>query len=156
MNEGEQKRSVWSAVVRRTLAFLAGAVFVYAGGIKLLDPMRFASDITNYQIVPWAVAIRLAFYLSWLELICGLALIFHRLFSGALCLTGGLMAIFIGATLLAKARGVDVTCGCFGSASRNLSFTWHLVLDLVLLGVLILLWFWRRPDDSLAAGSAAR
>ena len=76
-------RRGWPAIVRRTLG-LAGGVFVYAGGLKLLDPPRFASDIGNYQILPWPVAVRLAFYLPWLEVLCGLALIFHRLFARGL------------------------------------------------------------------------
>jgi len=42
-------------------------------------------------------------------------------------------------------RGIDVSCGCFGSASSNLSFTSHLVLDFCLLAVLLILWFWRSP-----------
>jgi putative oxidoreductase len=142
------------AIVRRTLAVLAGVVFVYAGCIKLLDPLRFASDIGNYQILPWPVAVRLAFYLPWIEVLCGLALIFHRLFAGALVLTAGLLLIFIGATFSAKARGIDVTCGCFGSVSGNLSFSWHLVLDFCLLGILALLWFW--PARSQSAPSAER
>ena len=144
----------WPAIVRRTLAVLAGAVFVYAGVLKLLDPLRFASDISNYQILPWSVAVRLAFYLPWLEVLCGLALIFQRLFAGALFLTSGLMLIFIGATVSAKARGINVACGCFGSASGNLSFSWHLVLDVCLLGVLVLLWFW--PSLSPSAPSTER
>ncbi len=144
----------WPTIVRRTLAVLAGAVFVYAGVLKLLDPLHFASDISNYQILPWSVAVRLAFYLPWLEVLCGLALIFQRLFAGALFLTSGLMLIFIGATVSAKARGIDVACGCFGSASGNLSFSWHLVLDVCLLGVLVLLWFW--PSLSPSAPSAER
>ncbi|MGB8340050.1 MAG: MauE/DoxX family redox-associated membrane protein [Chthoniobacterales bacterium] len=144
----------WLVIVRRTFAVLAGAVFVYAGVLKLLDPLRFASDISNYQILPWSVAVRLAFYLPWLEVLCGLALIFQRLFTGALFLTSGLMLIFIGATVSAKARGIDVACGCFGSASGNLSFSWHLVLDVCLLGVLVLLWFW--PSLSPSAPSTER
>ena len=152
MTDDASGRRGWPAIVRRTLAVLAGAVFVYAGGLKLLDPLRFASDIGNYQILPWSVAVRLAFYLPWLEVLCGLALIFHRLFTGALFLTAGLLLIFIGATISAKMRGIDVACGCFGSVSGNLSFSWHLVLDFGLLGVLALLWFW--PALSPSAPSA--
>ena len=133
----------WPLFVRRGLALLVGAVFVYAGTIKLLDPLRFAADIANYEIVPWSVAIRLAFYLPWLEVLCGLALIFQRLFSGAMLVTGTLMLIFLGATISLKARGLDVNCGCFGSVV-NLGFGGHLVLDLALLAVLILLWYWPR------------
>ncbi len=140
----------WSVIVRRILAFVAGAVFVYAGVLKLIDPVSFAFDISNYQILPWSLAVRLAFYLPWLEVLCGLALIFHRLFEGALVLTAGLMLVFIGATAITKARGIDVACGCFGSASSGLSFTWHLLLDLALLGLLLLLWFWPRPRAATA------
>lgn len=134
-------------LARRALAIIVGAVFIYAGVVKLLDPVRFASDIANYDIVPWSVAIRMAFYLPWLELFCGLALIFQRIFAGAIALTAILMVVFIGASVIAKARGIDVACGCFGSVSGNLSFTWHLVLDFVLLGILVALWVQpRRPE----------
>jgi uncharacterized membrane protein YphA (DoxX/SURF4 family) len=136
----------WSQLIRRILAFAAGAVFVYAGVIKLLDPLRFASDITNYQILPWSIAIWFAFLLPWLELWCGLALILHRLFRGALAFTLAMMFVFIVASISAKARGIDVSCGCFGSASSNLSFASHLVIDFCLLGALLVLWFWRSPE----------
>lgn len=136
----EPAGSTQRTLVFRLLAILVGALFIYAGAVKLVDPLRFASDITNYDIVPWSVAVRLAFYLPWLELLCGLALVFYRLFSGALALTIGLMVIFIGASVITKARGIDVSCGCFGSISGNLSFTWHLVLDFVLLATLVVLW----------------
>jgi putative oxidoreductase len=130
-------------IVRRALAIFVGAVFIYAAAVKLIDPLRLASDITNYQIVPWSAAVRLAFYLPWLELFCGLALVFNRLLEGALLLTGVLTVIFIGASIAAKARGIDLACGCFGSIGGNLSFSWHLVLDFVLLAILATLWFWR-------------
>jgi hypothetical protein len=133
--------------VRLALAVIIGGVFVYAGAVKLFDPLRFASDISNYHILPWSVAVRLAFYLPWLEVLCGLALIFQRLFNGAVLITGTLMFIFLGASVVAKARGINMSCGCFGSASGSLSFAWHLALDLVLLGVLVALWFWpKRPS----------
>jgi hypothetical protein len=142
----EPAGSTQRTLVFRLLAILVGALFMYAGVVKLVDPLRFASDITNYDIVPWSIAVRLAFYLPWLELLCGLALVFYRFFSGALALTISLMVIFIGASVITKARGIDVSCGCFGSISGNLSFTWHLVLDFVLLAILVVLWLKaRRP-----------
>jgi len=133
----------WSLFVRRALAIGVGLLFIYAGATKIVDPVRFASDIANYQILAWPFAIRLALYLPWLELLCGLAMVFNRLFFGAVFLTLGLMTVFIGATISAKARGIDVTCGCFGSASNHLTFAWHLALDFGLLAILIGLWFWR-------------
>ncbi len=139
-------------IVRRALAVLAGAVFVYAGVLKMRAPLEFANDIGNYHLLPWTVGVRLAFYLPWLEILAGLALIFHRLFSGALAITGALMLGFIGATIWAKAQGINVVCGCFGAASSNLTFTSHLVLNSSILAVLAILWFTR---GRTAVGAAA-
>lgn len=135
------------------LAVILGALFIYAGAVKVLEPVRFASDIENYHLLPWPVGVRLAFYLPWLEILCGLALIFRRLYSGALVLVFGLMLVFIGAAISAKARGLDISCGCFGHVSDQLSFAWHLVLDFVILaglGVLLFLSFAQRKDFTIA------
>src|SRR5438132_3424994 len=125
--------------VRRIGEIIIGGIFIYAGVIKALDPIRFASDIDNYKILPWAIGVRLAFYLPWLEIFCGLALIARRLYLGGLSILTALTSIFIIATIAAKIRGLDITCGCFGHASKNWSFTTHLALDLVLLVALLLL-----------------
>jgi putative oxidoreductase len=135
----------WRFLVGRSLAVLVGAVFIYAGFLKARDPVHFASDINNYQLIPWSIGVRFAFYLPWLELLCGLGLVFHRLFSGAVAITLGLMVAFIGATAWARIHGIDVSCGCFGSAGSNLSLTWHLLLDSGLLLALVYLWFTRGP-----------
>ena len=125
--------------VRRIAEFIVGGIFIYAGVIKALDPIRFASDIDNYKILPWTIGVRLAIYLPWLEILCGLALIARRLYLGGLSILTVVISIFIVATIAAKIRGLDITCGCFGHASKNWSFTTHLALDLVLLGALLLL-----------------
>ena len=128
----------------RILDLMVGGVFIYAGVSKALDPIGFANDIDNYKTLPWAISVRLAFFLPWLEILCGLALIARRLYLGGLSMLAALMSVFIAATIAAKARGIDITCGCFGHASKNLSFTWHLVLDFALFGALLSLWFVRR------------
>ena len=135
-------------IVRRALGVLAGAVFVYAGVLKVRDPVEFANDISNYHLLPWTIGVRLAFYLPWLEILAGLALILHRLFSGALAIAGALMLGFIAATVWAKAQGINVACGCFGAASSNLTFTSHLVLNGSILAVLLLLWFMREREKA--------
>jgi putative oxidoreductase len=125
--------------VRRIAEFIVGGIFIYAGVIKALDPIGFASDIDNYKILPWTISVRLAFYLPWLEIFCGLALIARRLYLGGLSILTALASIFIIATIAAKIRGLDITCGCFGHASKNWSFTAHITLDLSLLAALIAL-----------------
>src|SRR5438132_9012922 len=110
----------------RAVDLIVAAVFIYAGAIKALDPIRFAGDIDNYKLLPWPIGVRLAFYLPWLEILCGLALITRRLYLGGLSILTALISVFILASVVAKARGIDISCGCFGHVSRNFSFTWHL------------------------------
>ena len=126
-------------ILYRIGGLILGGIFIYAGAIKALDPIRFANDIDNYKILPWAIGVRLAFYLPWLEIFCGIALIFRFLYRGGLLILTALVSIFIVATVAAKVRGLDITCGCFGHASKNWSFTTHLALDLALLTFLLLL-----------------
>ncbi len=133
----------WRYFVRRALAVIAGAVFIYAGVLKAHDPLHFAGDLRNYQMMPWSVGVRFAFYLPWLEIFCGLALVLNRLFAGAIALTIALTCAFIGATAWAKVHDLDISCGCFGSAGSNLTLTWHFVLDGLLLLGLVYLWFTR-------------
>jgi len=125
----------------RIVEFTIGGLFIYAGATKVFDPLGFANDIDNYKILPWAIGVRLAFYLPWLEILCGLALITRCLYLGALLILTALTSIFIIASIVAKARGIDITCGCFGHVSKNWSFTTHLTLDFAILAALIALFF---------------
>jgi putative oxidoreductase len=93
----------------------------------------FATDIDNYKILAWPVGVGLAFYLPWLEILCGLALVFRVLYRGGLSILNALVLVFIAATVAAKARGLDISCGCFGHVSKNWSFTGHLLVDLAIL-----------------------
>lgn len=120
----------------RIVDFIIAAIFIYAGVIKALDPVQFAHDIDNYKVLPWTICVALAFYLPWLEIFCSLALIFRRLYRGALSILTTLVVVFLFATIAAKVRGLDITCGCFGRASQNWSFPAHLALDLGILAAL--------------------
>ncbi len=136
MAESAKMKFVW-----RIVDLVVGGVFIYAGVVKAFQPVRFASDIDNYKILPWTISVGLAFYLPWLEILCGLALILRRLYLGGLSILTALVLIFSGVTIAAKVRGLDITCGCFGHASQNWSFSGHLALDLVILAALLALYF---------------
>lgn len=128
-------------LVWRIVGVVVGGIFVYAGVLKVLDPVQFGLDIDNFKILPWFISVRLAFYLPWLEILCGLALIFRFLYRGGLSILALLVLVFIGATVAAKARGLDITCGCFGHASQHWSFSQHMAIDLaIFLALGALLW----------------
>ncbi len=137
-------------IVWRIIAILVGALFVFAGvtkiieiqsGFRPLDPMEFARGIDNYKSCRGPSVWGFALYLPWLEILCGLGLIFRRFYSGAFAIVLGFMIVFIMASIAAKARGIDITCGCFGHVSDQLSFVWHMVLDFAILGAVVALCF---------------
>jgi putative oxidoreductase len=139
MAEVKEMKLVW-----RTVDLIIGGLFVYAGVIKALDPVGFANDIDNYKTLPWMIGVGLAFYLPWLEIFCGLALIFRILYRGGLSILGALTLVFIVVSIVAKARGLDISCGCFGHPGKNLSVAWHLIIDFAILTALMFLL--RRPQ----------
>ena len=114
----------------RFLGVIVGGIFIYAGAIKAIDPVQFANDIDNYKALPWFISVRLALYLPWLEILCGLALVFRFFYRGGLSILSMLTLVFLGATVAAKARGLDISCGCFGHASQHWNFWQHMAVDL--------------------------
>jgi uncharacterized membrane protein YphA (DoxX/SURF4 family) len=135
-------------VLLRILDFVLAGIFIYAGTLKAFDPVQFASDIDNFKILPWPVSVALAFYLPWLEIFCGLNLIFRFFYRGALSILTTLILVFTVVVIAAKIRGLDITCGCFGHASQHWSFPSHLATNLAILAALLALGFssrLRRP-----------
>ena len=137
--------AVQMKILWRILGVIVGGIFIYAGVLKVLDPVQFANDIDNYKTLPWLISARLAFYLPWLEIFCGLAVVFHFLYRGGLSILTMSILIFIGATIAAKVRGLDITCGCFGHASQHWSFPQHMAVDLAIFAALVVLWFANSP-----------
>jgi len=119
---------------RAVMRFLLGALFVYAGTHKILAPARFFTDIQNYDLIPWRTAtVVLAFYLPWLEIICGIAVVTRPLRAGALMGLVVMLLVFTVAFGQAWARGLDISCGCFGGASDHPHYLLWLGRDLGLL-----------------------
>src|SRR5213596_2842956 len=138
-----------SNILRRIVDLIVAGVFIYAGAIKALDPVQFANDIDNYKIFPWPISVALAFYLPWLEIFCGFALVVRLLYRGALSILTTLILTFTLVTIAAKVRGLDITCGCFGHASQHWSFPSHLATNLAILAALVVLWVSNRSPKSL-------
>src|SRR4029077_19211092 len=87
----------------RILDFAVAGVFIYAGALKAIDPVQFASDIDNYKLLPLSVSVAIAFYLPWLEIFCALGLVFRSFYRGALSILSASIVVFTLATIAAKA-----------------------------------------------------
>lgn len=125
-------------VLNLLLRLAFGGLFVYAGGVKLLDPLglvSFTDDIRTFHILPDPWVGWLAMALPWFEIICGVAVIVGPLKKGALVLLNLSLLVFLGALISAWVRGLDVSCGCFGHADENTSVQEMILRDLGLLAM---------------------
>jgi len=99
-----------------------GGLFVYAGVVKVLDPLDFAQNIRNYRLVGQSLSFMAAIVLPWLEILAGVALAAGIWKRASALIISGLLVFFILLTLVTIARGLDVECGCFGALSRKSGF----------------------------------
>lgn len=126
--------------------WLLAGVFVYAGGVKLLDPEAFAVLIDSYGIVPDPLLMPVAVGLPLLEVIAGLGLALDV--RGSLSAISGLLVVFIAILLYGIHMGLDVDCGCFGPEDPE-SRAYHglrqaLYRDFAMAAGLVFIYGWRR------------
>ena len=122
---------------------LAG-VFAWAALPKLADPHAFAVAIDNYRVLPPAVVGPVALFLPGLELVVALALVLGPYVRGAAALSSLLLLVFAAAMVQAKARGIDLDCGCFGAAAKAQVTWWTVGRNLALCALGFALAFSRR------------
>ena len=118
------------------LRWVVGAVFVYAGVLKALDPTQFAADIDNFRLLPYLMSCVVGVYLPWLEIVAGATFALGVWMRGAALLLGGLLVIFFIALSSAWFRGLDISCGCFGRASNKSNYPLSLLMDAALFAAL--------------------
>lgn len=103
----------------RSCQIVIGLVLLAAALPKLGDLRSFAASVHNFRIVPVPAENVLAVALPWIELVAGLALLLGiRARAGAVVATA-LLVVFTAAVAWAVARGLDIECGCFGTADAS-------------------------------------
>lgn len=120
-----------------------GFIFIYAAIPKILRPDEFADGINNYRILPYFLVNLLAIGLPYVELLFGIFLFLGKRVKAASFGTTLLMIVFIIAVLSAWIRGIDITCGCFGSGGEIISYK-EIVRDIVFL-LMSLITFLKTP-----------
>jgi len=125
-----RRGGVW--VIRIVVA----GVLLAAAVPKLADPAAFAAKLPNYRLFPDVLVNVVATTAPMLELLAALALLSGRLYRGGVWLSVGLMAMFTALIGSALARGIDLDCGCFGTAVQAEPVgVLDLVRNVVLLGL---------------------
>ena len=126
-----------------------GVLFIYSALAKISDPYDFAFSVMRYRVLPDFTIGIFSLTMPMLELLAGLSMIFTKWLRESALLVTGMFAMFIVALVQALARGLEISCGCFGvpSVGGREEILIALVRDLVL--VVPAVWLMFRPDSRL-------
>ena len=144
----QMKRTLLVLLARLLLA----AVFVLSALPKLQDPGAFAAAVANYRVIGAELSAWVALGLPWLELVLGVGILLPPIRRSSSVLLLLLLLLFIGLHASAWARGLEISCGCFGSegGAAASDYRWLILrnLGLALAAGLVLrqdLWNKRTP-----------
>lgn len=118
-NTSSWERFLHHQLILLLLRLMIGVAFLYAGFLKIREPLAFADSIASFRLLPDMLINLLALGLPPLELIIGGLLVIGwrvKLASFAMLLLSVIFAIALGQALL---RGLQVDCGCFGSGKPS-------------------------------------
>ncbi len=128
-------------MLRLLLHFFFGGVFVYAGILKVADPMSFLDDVRSFDLIGDPFAAWVAMGLPWLEIFAGLAVMSGFFRSGGMLILNGSLLIFLAAISISWWRGIDIHCGCFGAKEATSNYRDLILRDLLLLAAgIVLVW----------------
>jgi uncharacterized membrane protein YphA (DoxX/SURF4 family) len=129
--------SLLALIFRLALAM----TFFYAGIEKIINPGDFAVAIYNYQLLPDCAINLSAIFLPWLEVFIAASLVAGIYTRGAALISALLFLTFATALTINLVRGLDISCGCFGASSGNISWLYlERDLSLFCLSVFVLIY----------------
>jgi uncharacterized membrane protein YphA (DoxX/SURF4 family) len=130
---GDRRR--WGILLAaRITAAVLGAVFLLAGLTKAQDAAAFFRDLEGFRIFPAPAAVVLAYFVPALEIVAGAAVLAPRWRRAAALVLGTLLAGYLVLLAMSWARGLAVTCGCFGGTG-NANYPLLLGQDAILLSL---------------------
>lgn len=113
---------------RKIVRIGVGSIFLISCAEKILDPVAFAQIVTGYQLLPPGWVTLAAVIFPWVELFCGLALVFGRFDQGAAFLVCLMMTAFIFISIYNGYRGLNIACGCFSLSAKEPS---HIAVNII-------------------------
>jgi len=123
------------------LRLILAAVFLLSSIGKLVDIERYSVDaVYNFGILPMVLARPFGLVMPFIELLCGLGLLFGVL-TRLSALGSGLMSVaFFVAKAIVLSQGRSIECGCFGAIVDTLaSVTIFMDIPMLLLSLIVML-----------------
>lgn len=135
----------------KKLAIVYGSLFLTAGLIKWSHIENFRSAVRLFDLLNPSLLEFATQFIPRCEIIVGGALLANTWSGGAFLWCEALLYTFAAATMSVKARGLNISCGCFGDYSPEVS--WAHVLA-CLAGAGLLTWSrWKNKTRAAAADS---
>ena len=106
--------SLFLVIIRLSL----GTILLWSGIAKVRQPYDFLAAVYAFEMVGRTAGVMLAAILPWLEIIVACCLLGGILTSGATFLSTVLGGTFTCAIATAFHRGLEISCGCFGSGAK--------------------------------------
>ena len=131
-----------------------GLVFVYAGVLKIIDPVAFAGSVAAYKILPYGLNYLVAAILPWVEVVCGTLLIAGYRVRASACIIIAMNLVFMIALASTIVRGLNIDCGCFGAGktsklvARDVGLK-AIVEDVVWLGMALFVYFRKKRKPQI-------
>lgn len=116
-----------------------GLVFVYAGVLKIQDPIAFAGSVAAYKLLPYFFNYLVAATIPWVELTSGMLLIIGYRVKAAAGIIAAMNILFIVLLASTIVRGLDIDCGCFRQGGEKTSAWIAIMRDILFLSVALIL-----------------
>jgi putative oxidoreductase len=97
-----------------TMRLILGCVFLASSLPKIRQPLDFLGDVYKYQLTGPGFSKFIVMTLPWLEFFLAIGVIGGLFLGGCFIGSAALTLTFAVAQASAIARGLEITCGCFG------------------------------------------
>jgi uncharacterized membrane protein YphA (DoxX/SURF4 family) len=128
------------------------AVWLVSGAIKASDPNQTYIAVRAYDLLPGGMVSPVAAAVPFLELALGVLLVVGLGTRLVAVLSGVVLLAFIGAVAQSWARGLTISCGCFGGGGQvsagETAYPQEIARDIGFL--LLALWLAVRPRTALS------
>lgn len=131
---------------------LLGVVWIWASLAKLSDPLHFVETVRAYDATWEWLSKAIGYGLPVLEFSLGVVLLLGVAVRIAAAVSAALFFVFLIGLIQAAARGLQLTCGCFGGGGATdgpTSFTLDILRDIGLLIVAVYLVVWSQSRISI-------
>ena len=129
---------------------VVGVVWLWAGLLKVSDPESSVTAVRAYQLLPTPVADVAGRALPMVEVLVGACLVLGLLTRFAGGVSALLQAAFVVGIASVWARGISISCGCFGNGGYDPNaashYPWEIARDVGLLALSVYVaWLRRTP-----------